>query len=130
MLHLMTAMNLGEENSHAELRMMELLLMALQLSFPSVYLMLGKNNHLDTWKNSFAMEDEKKEISESIRRRYQLDEEWKEIIYLAVSQDEVIRRNFYRVSRLLEIYGQLQDRCHKVGERVEDALGIVNVIWE
>ena len=34
----------------------------------------------------------------------------------------MIRRNFHRVSRLLEIYGQLQDRCHKVGERVEDAL--------
>ena len=34
MLHLMTAMNLGEEKRHAELRMMELLLMALQLSFP------------------------------------------------------------------------------------------------
>lgn len=128
MLHLMTAMNLGEENSHAELRMMELLLMALQLSFPSVYLMLGKNNHLDTWKKSFAVEDGETEISESIRQRYQLDEDWKEIIYLVVSRDEVIRRNFHRVSRLLEIYGQLQDRCHKVGERVEDALGIVNVI--
>lgn len=68
MLHLMTAMNLGEENSHAELRMMELLLMALQLSFPSVYLMLGKNNHLDTWKKSFAVEDGETEISESIRQ--------------------------------------------------------------
>ena len=118
MLHLMTAMNLGEENSHAELRMMELLLMALQLSFPSVYLMLGKNNHLDTWKKSFAVEDGETEISESIRQRYQLDEDWKEIIYLVVSRDEVIRRNFHRVSRLLEIYGRTGNcQCNMQGSK-------------
>lgn len=128
MLHLMTAMHLGDENSHAELRMMELLLMAIQLSFPSVYMMLVKNNHLDTWKRSFVIENQNVQINDNIRRQYQLDEEWKEIIYLVVSQDEIIRYNYYRIAGLIEIYANLQDRCHKVGERVEDALGIVNVI--
>lgn len=127
MLHLMTAMKLGEEKRHSELRMMEMLLMALQLSFPKVYTILCKNNNLDTWKLSFMME-KREEITEFVRNQYKLDEEWKEIIYTVVSQDAVIRHNYHRVARLLEIYEQLQDRCHKVGERVEDALGIVNVI--
>lgn len=128
MLHLMTAMNLGEERRHAELRMMELLLMALQLSFPSVYSLLSKNNNLDTWKINLVMENRETAINDTIREQYQLDEVWKEVIYLVVSQDEVVRHNYYRVAQLLEIYEQLQDRCYKVGERVEDALGIVNVI--
>ena len=128
MLHLMTAMKLGEEKRHAELRMMELLLMSLQLSFPSVYAMLSKNNNLDTWKLNSVMDHREEVITDGIREQYQLDEVWKEIIYIVVSQDEVVRYNYYRVAQLLEIYEQMQDRCYKVGERVEDALGVINVI--
>ncbi len=128
MLHLMTAMKLGEEKRHAELRMMELLLMALQLSFPQVYTILRKNTQLETWKKNFLIAGSGVEINDFVRRQYDLDEEWKEIIYIVVAQDAVICHNYYRVSRMLEIYEQLQNRCHKVGERVEDALGIVNVI--
>ncbi|MDO4332999.1 MAG: P-loop NTPase fold protein [Eubacteriales bacterium] len=128
MIHLLTAMEIGEAGRHAELRMMEILLMALQMTFPKVYNMLARNNNLDTWKRRFHVPDSQAAISDHIRQQYDLDEEWKEIIYLTVAQDEVIRRNYYRIARLLEIYENLQDRCHRVGERVEDALGIVNVM--
>lgn len=128
MIHLLTAMDIGEAGRHAELRMMEILLMALQMTFPKVYNMLARNNNLDTWKRRFHVPDSQAVISEHIRQQYDLDEEWKEIIYLTVAQDEVIRRNYYRIARMLEIYENLQDKCHRVGERVEDALGIVNVM--
>ncbi len=128
MLHLLSALKMSEEGRHAELRMMEILLMALQMTFPKVYNMLAKNNNLDTWRKRFHTVDTENIITDSIREQYDLDEEWKEIIYLTVAQDEVIRHNYYRIARLLEIYERLQDRCHKVGERVEDALGIVNVM--
>lgn len=128
MLHLLTALKMSEEGRHAELRMMEILLMALQMTFPKVYNMLAKNNNLDTWRKRFNTVDMEIAVTDAVREQYDLDEEWKEIIYLTVAQDEIIRHNYYRIARLLEIYELLQDRCHKVGERVEDALGIVNVI--
>ena len=109
-----------------DFRTMELLLMALQLSFPKVYDMICQNSNLDLWQKSFHIGSG--EIPEQIRRQYRLDEPWKEIIYLVVSQDEVIRQNYYRIAELLELYEKVQNRCQKFGECVEDALGIVNVI--
>ena len=70
--------------------------MALQLSFPSVYSLLSKNNNLDTWKISSVLETRDTAINDTVREQYQLDEVWKEVIYFVVSQDEVVRHNYYR----------------------------------
>ncbi|MGN1148622.1 MAG: P-loop NTPase fold protein [Lachnospiraceae bacterium] len=128
MLQLMIEIDMRETTPHPSFRVMELLLMALQLSFPKVYLMIARNWNLDTWKKSFHLGEHVNEIPAHIKKQYMLDEEWKEIIYLAVTEDEVIQHNYYRVAKLLEIYEEVQNRCLHAGEKVEDVLGIVNVI--
>ncbi|HCT90382.1 MAG TPA: hypothetical protein DF613_03215, partial [Lachnospiraceae bacterium] len=126
MMRLMLSMDLPAQDYSPEFRTMELLLMALQLSFPRVYDMICQNSNLDLWQKSFHVGSQK--VPDHIRQQYRLDEPWKEIIYLTVSTDEVIRQNYYRITELLELYERIQSRCQKKGERVEDALGIVNVI--
>lgn len=129
MMQLMLAMDLqdGEEQSCSpEFRTLELLLMAMQLSFPQVYDMICQNSNLEQWYKEGIVDGA--EIPKYIREQYQLDESWKEMIYLAVAQDDVVRQNYYRVTGLLEIYERLQNRCQRNGERVEQALGIINVV--
>jgi len=102
--------------------------MALQLSFPEIYTMIAHNYNLDLWKRSFYLGEGKAKITDEIREQYQLDDEWKEIIYLAVMSNEVISHNYHRVARLLEIYEDVLNRCQHKGDNVEEVLGIVNVV--
>ncbi len=126
MMQLMLSMDQPAQDYSPEFRTMELLLMALQLSFPRVYDMICQNSNLDLWQKSFHVGVQK--APDHIRQQYRLDEPWKEIIYLTVSSDEVIRQNYYRITELLELYERIQGRCQRMGEQVENALGIVNVI--
>lgn len=128
MLQLMLAMDKEQEERTSAFRIMEFLLMALQLSFPEIYTMIAHNYNLDLWKRSFYIGGGKEKITEEIRERYQLDEDWKEVIYLAMEENEVISHNYHRVARLLEIYEDVLNRCQRKGENVEEALGIINVI--
>lgn len=126
MMQLMLSMDRPGQSHGPDFRAMELLLMAMQLSFPRVYDMICQNSNLDLWQKSFHVGDG--QVLEHVRQQYRLDETWKEIIYLTVSKDEVIRQNYYRITELLELYERIQGRCQKKGELVENALGIVNVI--
>lgn len=128
MLQLMLAMDEEKTARTSAFRIMEFLLMALQLAFPEIYTMIAHNYKLDLWKKSFYIGEGKTKITEDIREQYQLDDEWKEVIYLAVMENEVISHNYHRVARLLEIYEDVLNRCQRKGDNVEDALGIVNVI--
>lgn len=116
----------SEASCSPDFRVLELLLMGLQLSFPQVYDMICHNSNLELWHKDHLAENT--EISAYVREQFQLDEPWKEMIYLSVARDDVIRQNYYRVKELLEIYERLQNRCQRNGEQVEQALGIVNVI--
>lgn len=126
MIHLMLTMEDREEEKSAIFRMMELLLAAMQLSFPKVYRMISKNCNLDTWKKYYYVSGVG-ELTKETKEIYDLDDPWKEIIYCSVPE-EVEKNNFYRIAKLLEIYEQVQNRCIKKGEQVEEVLGIVNVI--
>ena len=128
MLQLMLALDSEQESRTSAFRIMEFLLMALQLSFPEIYTMIAHNYNLDLWKRSFYIGAGKEKITEEIREQYQLDDEWKEVIYLAIMENEVISHNYHRVARLLEIYEDVMNRCQRKGENVEEVLGIVNVI--
>jgi len=128
MLQLMLTMDEDKTTRTSAFRIMEFLLMALQLSFPEIYTMIAHNYNLDLWKRSFYIGEGKTKITEDIREQYQLDDEWKEVIYLAVIENEVISHNYHRVARLLEIYEDVLNRCQRKGDNVEAALGIVNVI--
>ena len=127
MLQLAMALEDRTEYHHGSFRVMELFLMALQLSFPDVYNMLVRSSDLETWKKSIYVSGQRK-ISQQEREKYKLDEEWKEVIFLAMAEDEVARKNYYRIAGLLEIYERIQSRCRKVDEKVQDALGVVSVI--
>lgn len=128
MLQLMLIMDEEKDTRSSAFRIMEFLLMAMQLSFPEIYTMIAHNYNLDLWKRSFYMGGGKDKITEEIRAQYQLDDEWKEVIYLAVTGNEVISHNYPRIARLLEIYEDVLVRCQRKGDNVEEVLGIVNVI--
>ena len=108
-------------------RTMELLLMALQLSFSEVYGLLAGNTDLESWKRNDYVGG-RAEISGVDRMRYQLDEEWKEIIFLVSAENEAARHAYPRVVQLLELYRKLTRQCERAGEDVREALGIVNVV--
>ncbi len=126
MVHLMLAMETAELSVSPEFRMLELLLMALQLAFPKVYSMLSRNQNLADWNKCFFVGEKK--IPENVREQFKINSQWKEIIYLAVADDETIVHNYYRVENLLEIYETLQKHFHQSQNAVGEALGIVNVI--
>ena len=128
MLQLMLIMDEEKDTRTSAFRIMEFLLMAMQLSFPEIYTMIAHNYNLDLWKRSFYMGGGKNAITDEIRAQYQLDDEWKEVIYLAVTGNEVISHNYPRIARLLEIYEDVLLRCQRKGDNVEEVLGIVNVI--
>lgn len=108
-------------------RTMELLLMALQLSFSEVYGLIAGNTDLESWKRNDYMAG-RAGISDADRERYQLDEEWKEIIFLMTAENEAARHAYPRVVQLLDLYGELTRQCERDGEDVREALGIVNVV--
>ena len=132
MLQLATAIE-GKSSDPAEgghtgaFRTMELLLMALQLSFPEIYSLLAGNTDLESWKRRVYVSGNR-EITEMDRERYRLDAEWKEIIFLASAENEAARRRYPRVAQLLELYEELTRQCERDGENVRRALGIVNVV--
>lgn len=116
----------GKEPTGA-FRTMELLLMALQLSFPEVYSLLASNTNLEDWKRRVYVSGNK-EITDMDRERYRLDAEWKEIIFLASAENESAKRRYPRVAQLLELYEELTRQCEQDGQDVRKALGIVNVV--
>ena len=127
MMQLLILMEPGVDR-HPTFMVMELLLIAIQLSFPTVYRMLSHNCQVDTWTKTIHIAEKEKEIPQHIRDQYRIDTRWKEIIYLAVSDDHIMQQNYYRIAKLLEYYEKFQRDCQQAGESVETILGIVNVV--
>lgn len=117
----------GGKNHTGAFRTMELLFMALQLSFPEAYAKLAENTDLESWAQTLGV-SKSREITEADRQRYQLDRSWKEAIFLATGENEAARYSYYRLIQLLEIYDELTRQCEKDGESISEALGIVDVV--
>lgn len=115
------------KNHTGAFRSMELLFMALQLSFPEIYARLAENTDLESWAQSIGV-SENREITDTDRKRYQLDRAWKEALFLASTEDETTKHGYHRLVRLLELYEELTRQCEKDGESVGEALGIVDVV--
>ncbi|NLL46495.1 MAG: methyltransferase domain-containing protein [Clostridiales bacterium] len=111
-----------------EIRMLELLLLAIQLSFPSIYQLLSYNKDFTEWKKNLYATSENTNIPIEIKEKLNLNEEWKEIIYLAATNDTHIRNNYIRVSKLLEIYQEKMNRCEKSNKFIREILGVISIV--
>ena len=118
----------SNEEHHPAFSMLEFLLMALQLAFPEVYLMVAQNNDLDSWAAKYIAANTDIEITDVERDEYNLDAPWKEAVFLNAAKDAHMRQSFHRIARLLTLYEDLERRCQKAGESVSEILGIVSVV--
>lgn len=128
MIHLGSILNDDLDNDSTQVKMMQLLLISIQLSFPTIYSMLSSNHELNVWEKSFYIEKNENVLTDYIKRKYSIDTEWKEVIYLTVSKDEVILNNYYRVCQLLDLYEYYQKECAKVNVEVYKILGVVGLL--
>lgn len=110
-----------------EFRILELLLMSIQLSFPDIYTLLSKYKDLDDINNYCLIQS--KQIDSDIINKYNLDSSWKKVIYLMTIENPVLKINYYRVEKLLFIYNNIQKSFDITEENfITEALGIINTI--
>ena len=118
----------SSEVHHPAFCVLEFLLMALQLAFPEVYMMVVQNNDLESWASKYIAANSDVEITDIERDEYNLDAPWKEAVFLQASKDSLMRQSFHRIARLLTLYEDLEQRCERAGESVSEILGIVSVV--
>ena len=118
----------SQARHHPAFCMLEFLLMALQLSFPEVYEMVAQNSDFESWASKYRAAHSNVAITDIERDEYNLDASWKEAVFMRASQDDYMRRNFYRISCMLTLYEDFEQRCEKAGESVSEILGIVSVV--
>lgn len=124
-LHLAELMT-GDKNRTTNFRMMELLLMSIQLGFPTVYGMVCQRRILISWLQQ--NKNKVYQISEWETELYHLDTTLKKAVYQLTVDDKILRSNFYRISELLSIYEDIRRKCKEEGISMEDILGVVSII--
>lgn len=108
-------------------KVLELILVSMQLTYPSVYQLLLSNQDFKTWKRSILIDENISNITDEIKERYNIDSEWKEVIYFLASKDYVIRKNYGKVSSLLELFDKYMLRCGKKKEYISDIFGLIGM---
>lgn len=112
MIRLMILINENKLNEHPiEYRILELILLSFQLSFPDVFQMLIRNNNYINWDKQFFINGEYKNIPEDLKLSLGLDADWKEIIFQITSQDTVLNNNYGRILRLMNLYSKFFNAC-------------------
>lgn len=112
----------------SEFKLLELLLMGLQLKFPEVYSLIAQNSDLNSWKRKNFNYGSSVKITEENEREYHLNEDWEKVVFLSVADDPVLLKNYYRIDELLVMYKRLLEKCEANGDDVADALGIINLV--
>ena len=125
-LNMFQAMDLLDEraNDNAAFQMMELLLIVFQKSYPKVYEMLAERQSLNHWETT----DTEGAIPPHDIQAYGLNSAWKRKIYLTFRENDQLRRNFYRIFRLLEMYEKYQNECIQSSEQYDMLFGLLNLI--
>ena len=124
-LNMFQAMDLldGKANDRPDYQLMELLLIVFQKCFPRIYLMLAERQSLNQWNSALHVE-----IPQEVIDFYGLNSPWKQRIYLMYQDDDLMKKNFYRIFRLLEMYEQIQERCLRDGEVFGDLFSLLNLM--
>ena len=124
-LNMFQAMDLldGKANDKPEFQLMELLLIMFQKCFPQIYLMLAERQSLNQWDSALH-----ETVPQDVIDFYGLNSPWKQRIYLLYRNDEFMKKNLYRIFRLLEIYENIQDRCMQSGEGYGELFSLLNLM--
>ncbi len=128
MLHLTTIMDRERiDNSSAYYQLLELLLVAMQLAYPSVYQLMQTNEDFTSWKKNILINVNDKEISEYIRNGLDIDSEWKEVVYLLTVNDPLLKMNYSKIQHLLEIFQKLMQSCEGSNEYLSSIFGVISM---
>jgi trans-aconitate methyltransferase len=115
------------DNSSAYYQMVELLLVAMQLAYPTIYQMLQSNENFTSWKKNILINIGEKAIDESIKEGFDIDCEWKEVVYLLTVNDPMLRMNYTKISSLLELFRKLASKCEEADEHIDEIFGVLSM---
>lgn len=128
MLHLATIMDRDRiEHSSAYYQLIKLLLVAMQMAYPTIYQMMQSNEDYTSWKKNILVSIKDKTIGESVREDFDIDCEWKEVVYLLVINDPLLRMNYNKVTSLLELFRKLALRCEEANENIGEIFGVLSM---
>lgn len=128
MLQLTTIMDRERiDNSSAYYQLLELLLVAMQLAYPTIYQLMQGNEDFTSWKKSILINIHEKTIDENVREGFDIDCEWKEVVYLLTVNDPLLRTNYSKISSLLEIFRRLVSKCEEADEYIDEIFGVISM---
>lgn len=128
MLQLMTIMDrVRLDNNSAYYQLLEMLLVAMQLAYPTIYQLMQSNEDFTSWKKNILINIQDKTIHEGARESFDIDCEWKEVVYLLTLNDPMLRMNYNKVSRLLELFRKLASKCEEANEYIDEIFGVISM---
>ena len=128
MIHLTTIMDRERiDNTSAYYQLLELLLVAMQLAYPSVYQLMQSNEDFTSWKKNILVNVDDTSISEHIREGLDIDCEWKEVLYLMTVSDPLLRSNYTKIQQLLEIFQKLMRSYEGSSEYLSSIFGVLSM---
>lgn len=102
-----------------------ILLIAMQLEYPTIYKLIETSGNYQNWKNKFIINAQK--VDEQTKKLLGLDQEWKEIVYQLASADEVLQNRCSSIFTLLELLNSQSLLCQQQGEELVDLFQIISV---
>ena len=81
MLQLTIIMDRKRIYNSAHYQLLELLLVAMQVSYPKIYHLMQTNEDFRSWKKSLLVNSKEKDIDENVKKILDIDSEWKEVVY-------------------------------------------------
>lgn len=128
MLHLTVIMDRERiENSSAYYQLLVLLLVSMQLAYPSVYQLMQTNEDFTSWKKNILVNVSNTTISEHIRESLDIDCEWKEVVYLMTVNDPLLKMNYTKIQQLLEIFRKLMRSCEGSSGYLSSIFGVLSM---
>lgn len=128
MLHLTVIMDRERiDNSSAYYQLLELLLVAMQLAYPTVYQLMQSNEDFTSWKKNILVNVDDKNISQYILEGLDIDCEWKEVVYLLTVNDPLLKMNYNKIQQLLEIFQKLMKNCEGSIAYLSSIFGVISM---
>lgn len=108
-------------------QLLELLLVAMQMAYPTIYQMLQSNDDFTSWKKNILVNIKEQSIDETVREEFDIDSEWKEVIYLLTVNDPMLRMNYSKISSMLELFRRLVSKCEEADEYTDEIFGVISM---
>ncbi len=115
------------DSSSAYYQLLELLLVSMQLAYPSVYQLMQSNEDFTSWKKNILVNVNDKNISDYILNSLDIDCEWKEVVYLLTVNDPLLKMDYNKIQHLLEIFQKLMQNCEGSNEYLSSIFGVISM---